>query len=164
MVFMLMSLPFFSRDSVLKDKRCFHDRHVIGCSAEGHVSHVYSELLSSRPMGWSEQGSDNMCRLRCFVRNNGKEKIIDLVHYRREKVFQEQHKKATGTDGILIDMNEVRTQRKYINHSGQTRISILISPLSESSCKLLNRRIPNGTYGGVEGERGSPLSDHCKVY
>ena len=37
------------------------------------------------------------------------------------------------------------------NNSGQTWISILISPLSESSGKLLNRRIPNGTYGGVGG-------------
>ena len=98
-------------------QRAFHDRHVIGCSAEGHVSHVYSERLSSRPMGWSEQGSDNMCRLRCFVRNNGEEKIIDLVRYRREKVFREQHKKATGTDGMLIDMEEVRTRRKNMNHN-----------------------------------------------
>ena len=98
-------------------QRAFHDKHVIGCSAEGHVSHVYSERMSSRPMGWSEQGSDNMCRLRCFVRNNGREKIIDLVHHRREKVFQEQHKKATGTDGTLIDMEEVRIRRKHINHN-----------------------------------------------
>lgn len=26
---------------------------VIGCSAEGHVSHVLSSRMSSRPMGWS---------------------------------------------------------------------------------------------------------------
>jgi len=38
------------------------------------------------------------------------------------------------------------------NHSGQTRIPIHDCPLSESTCKLLNRVVPNGTLRGVEGE------------
>ena len=38
------------------------------------------------------------------------------------------------------------------NHSGQTRISVYVSPLSESSYKLLNRVVPNGMLRGVEGE------------
>lgn len=29
------------------------DKNYLGCSAEGHVSHVLSDRLSSRPMGWS---------------------------------------------------------------------------------------------------------------
>ncbi len=44
---------------------------VIGCSAEGHVSHILSERLSSRPMGWSLVGSDQMSRLRAFIYNGG---------------------------------------------------------------------------------------------
>jgi len=44
---------------------------VIGCSAEGHVSHVLSDRLSSRPMGWSLTGSEQMSRLRAFVFNGG---------------------------------------------------------------------------------------------
>ena len=36
--------------------------------------------------------------------------------------------------------------------SGQTWIPIHDCPLSESSCKLLNRVVPNGTLRGVEGE------------
>jgi hypothetical protein len=44
---------------------------VIGCSAEGHVSHVLSERLSSRPMGWSLTGSEQMSRLRAFIFNGG---------------------------------------------------------------------------------------------
>lgn len=89
-------------------QRAFHDRKVPGCSAEGHVSHVYSERMSSRPMGWSETGSDRMCRLRCYVRNYGREKIIDLVEYRREKEMGRLA--ATGTEG-LVDREE---KRKYI--------------------------------------------------
>jgi len=91
-------------------QKAFHDKHVIGCSAESHVSHVYSDRLSSRPMGWSRRGSDRMCRLRCFVRNYGSEKIIDLVRYRREKVFQEQHQLATGTDGAFVE-SEAKVRR-----------------------------------------------------
>lgn len=42
-----------------------------GCSAEGHVSHVLSSRLSSRPMGWSELGAENIARLRVFALNGG---------------------------------------------------------------------------------------------
>lgn len=34
--------------------RTLHDDNVKGCSAEGHVSHVLSDRLSSRPKGWSK--------------------------------------------------------------------------------------------------------------
>lgn len=45
--------------------------NVLGCSAEGHVSHILSERLSSRPKGWSRIGAEQMARLRVFVRNKG---------------------------------------------------------------------------------------------
>lgn len=44
--------------------RRMQDKNVYGCSAEGHVSHMYSDRMSSRPMGWSEEGADAMCQLR----------------------------------------------------------------------------------------------------
>ncbi len=44
--------------------------YVIGCSAEGHVSHVLSARLSSRPMAWGEPGLDKMAKLRA-MRANG---------------------------------------------------------------------------------------------
>ncbi len=85
----------------------FHDKKVLGCSAEGHVSHVLSERMSSRPMGWSEVGSDRMCKLRCYVRNYGREKLVDLVAYRRAKELEKR--KATGTDGLIA----VRQRKQY---------------------------------------------------
>ena len=42
--------------------------------------------------------------------------------------------------------------RTFGRISGQTWISIHDCPLSESTCKLLNRVVPNGTLRGVEGE------------
>lgn len=83
-------------------QRAFHDKNALGCSAEGHVSNVYSDRMSSRPMGWSETGSDRMCKLRCFVRNHGREKIVDLVKYRREKELAEL--KATGTEDVVVEL------------------------------------------------------------
>jgi len=70
------------RERVLEVKKYLYDNwksienatkypDVIGCSAEGHVSHVLSDRLSSRPMGWSIIGSDQMSRLRAFVFNGG---------------------------------------------------------------------------------------------
>lgn len=47
-----------------------------GCSAEGHVSHILSSRLSSRPMGWSLKGAENIARLRVFELNHG-----DLAGY-----------------------------------------------------------------------------------
>lgn len=77
----------------------YHDENSTGCSAEGHVSHVFSDRMSSRPMGWSQDGADSMSRLRCFVKNRGEGKIIDLVKYNREKRREELVK--TGTDDAV---------------------------------------------------------------
>ena len=38
----------------------------VGCSAEGHVSHIYSDRMSSRPLGWCHVGADKMARLRIY--------------------------------------------------------------------------------------------------
>ena len=56
---------------------------IIGCSAEGHISHVFSDKLSSRPMGWSRIGTDKMAQLRIFKKNGGK--VYDLVMAQKKK-------------------------------------------------------------------------------
>ncbi len=38
----------------------------LGGSAEGHVSHILSARLSSRPRGWSKKGVDHMSYLRAM--------------------------------------------------------------------------------------------------
>jgi len=42
----------------------------VGCSAEGHVSHVLSARMSSRPMAWSASGAEGMTQIRA-IRANG---------------------------------------------------------------------------------------------
>lgn len=48
-----------------------HNLDYVGCSAEGHVSHVLSSRLSSRPLGWSKTGANNIAKMRVFLRNEG---------------------------------------------------------------------------------------------
>jgi len=47
------------------------DKDVIGCSAEGHISHVFSVRLSRNPLGWSREGLKLMAKLRVFSKNGG---------------------------------------------------------------------------------------------
>lgn len=49
----------------------------VACSAEGHVSHVLSKRMSSRPMGWSIAGAERIAQLRCFMYNGGN--FLNLV-------------------------------------------------------------------------------------
>lgn len=62
-------------------RRTLRNKLVNGCSAESHVSHILSDRLSSRPMGWSQTGADRMSKLRCYDKNNGRAAIIELVKY-----------------------------------------------------------------------------------
>lgn len=54
------------------------------CSAEGHVSHIYSDRMSSRPLGWSRTGADKMARLRIYRQN--KRDILELVRYQKKEL------------------------------------------------------------------------------
>ena len=60
-------------------------KYLKGCSAEGHISHVYADRMSSRPRTWSDDGIDKMSRLRTFVSNGGKiyEELISNVSVKR---------------------------------------------------------------------------------
>lgn len=64
-----------------------------GCSAEGHVSHVFSARMSSRPMGWKTENVNNMSKLRLLKEDNistkeilnKQAKIIDIEEYKEIK-------------------------------------------------------------------------------
>lgn len=64
---------------------------LVGCSAEGHVSHVLSARLSSRPMGWSYLGANQMAHLRVH-RENG----ANLAQIYLERKDKTNNKKASG--------------------------------------------------------------------
>ncbi len=123
--------------------RAFRDKNVLGCSAEGHVSNIYADRMSSRPMGWSEDGCDSMCRLRCFVKNNGREKIIDLVKYRREMAMADLE--ATGTDG-MIEQKQIRrkyTRDQLITAAYEERMRVTLDGLTVRKTLAIREQIGN---------------------
>jgi len=94
-----------SRDYILNNwmpaKARLHSRDkIMGCSAEGHVSHVLSSRMSSRPMGWSILGVDKMARLRAYYWNKGD--MLFLVRYQNVEL-----KKAAGCEEIIYSAGEM---------------------------------------------------------
>ena len=95
------------------------DRYdVIGCSAEGHVSHILSARLSSRPMGWSEECVDKMSRLRIYRKNGGK--IIDLV--KAKKIKEEKEQKQEISKELR---NTITRKAKSYYNGGYNNITVL---------------------------------------
>ena len=86
---------------------------VIGCSAEGHVSHILSDRMSSRPRGWSKTGADKMCHLRAYYKNGGD--MLELVRYQNEM------KPAVGEEytGILSSTAMIRTEKNTHGNVGK---------------------------------------------
>ena len=60
------------------------DKSIIGCSAEGHVSHILAERMTSRPMGWSIRNADKMSKLRAYKLNGGN--IRTLIDNQRNRI------------------------------------------------------------------------------
>lgn len=68
-----------------------YQKELHGCSAEGHVSHLYSARLSSRPLGWKSVNINNVSKLR-LVKADTRE-ISEVVHNKRKVVeFKEIEK------------------------------------------------------------------------
>lgn len=91
-----------------------YDAEYIGCSAEGHVSHILSERLSSRPLGWSYVGVDDMAKLRAFRANKGN--IYEVIKGQKKdnkrngirKITQNAVKKvAKNIDTVYTDVKPV---------------------------------------------------------
>ncbi len=90
-----------------------------GCSAEGHVSHVLSSRMSSRPMGWSRRGADKMSRLRAFYLNGGE--MLGLVREQKKEVLP----KAAGAENDVLSCDEMlRSERNKHYELGKYMESI----------------------------------------
>lgn len=72
----------------------------VECSAEGHISHVFADRMSSRPLGWSRRGADRMSRLRIYERNGGS--MPELVRYQKEAL-----PRASGCEDVIYSSNEM---------------------------------------------------------
>lgn len=70
---------------------------LVGCSAEGHVSHVLSARLSSRPMGWSYLGANQMASLRVHRANGVNVPLVHIKQSTMNNIASQKFAKQTGT-------------------------------------------------------------------
>ena len=85
--------------------RILHRDGVKGCSTEGHVSHILSARMSSRPMGWSKRGAAKMSQLRAYYLNGGD--MLELVRYQKREM-----PKAAGDEYRIISAEEMLRSEK----------------------------------------------------
>ena len=115
--------------------RYSEDKNILGCSAEGHVSHVLASRMSSRPMGWTVEGANKMTMLRFYVLNGGS--IYDLVKSNFEGV-----KAETYNCSIKEEQKEIKvTTKKKKQHKNKTKAKyydVFHGTLTEQGKKLLN--------------------------
>lgn len=101
--------------------RLRHQNGVKGSSTEGHVSHVLSSRMSSRPMGWSMKGATKMAKLRAYELNGGD--MLELVRYQKRelpKVAGAEYDVLSSTEIIRSEKNRHGELGKYaesISHS-----------------------------------------------
>lgn len=85
--------------------RLHNKKGIVGCSAEGHVSHVLSARMSSRPMGWSVLGIAQMVQLRAYYQNGGD--MLELAKFQKEET-----PKAVGAEYDVLSMTQIRKAEK----------------------------------------------------
>ncbi|WP_051671833.1 ISLre2 family transposase [Oribacterium sp. P6A1] len=101
--------------------RLCHDEHRVGCSAEGHVSHVLSDRMSSRPLGWCREGANQMAHLRAYYFNHGD--MLELVK------AQKLPKAAGAEDSFIMDPKQIgekihKEWGKYVDRANH-EVSVL---------------------------------------
>lgn len=79
-----------------------------GCSAEGHISHIYSDRMSSRPMGWKSENVDKMSRLR-LLREDG---------IRGKEILEKQ--------GKIVEFEEIKKIRHQAKEKMEKTINVRV--------------------------------------
>lgn len=86
----------------------------IGSSTEGHVSHILSARMSSRPMGWSRKGADRLAQLRIYLKN-GRDVEKLLLGQKEEGEEKEEEKRYFSVHEILEwERRNQKKNGKYI--------------------------------------------------
>ena len=107
----------------------------VECSAEGHISHVFADRMSSRPLGWSRRGADRMSRLRIYERNGGS--MLELVRYQKKEVAR-----AAGCEEVIYSSSELfkmeRKRRKELGGMADVPVYSIPYPQIKKMAALKN--------------------------
>lgn len=90
-----------------------HKERQTGCSAEGHVSHIFADRMSSRPLGWSRTGVHKMAKLRIYKANKGD--MLELVRAQKKEL-----KMAAGCEEIICSAEDILlSERSRLSETGK---------------------------------------------
>ncbi len=108
---------------------------LIGCSAEGHVSHIYADRMSSRPLGWCRIGADRMARLRIYRQNNGS--MLELVRYQKK-----EYPVAVGAEEVIYTSSQMIAEetrnKKRLGHLADVPVYSIPYPQIKKITALKN--------------------------
>ncbi len=85
-------------------------KYVVGCRAEGHVSHVLADRMTSRPMGWSRTGADKMAHLRAYYYNHGD--MLELVRMQKKELPL-----AAGAENVICSCRDILNSESNKSYS-----------------------------------------------
>lgn len=112
-------------------KRIKKEEVVMGSSTEAHISHVLSERMSSRPMGWCREGADSLSRIRIYWKNGGN--MLKLVQRQKKGETEEREKEE-----IYLSANEILSwEKKHSKPNGKYIEALRASISSQISGKIL---------------------------
>lgn len=103
---------------------------VKGSSTEGHVSHVLSSRMSSRPMGWSRTGASKIAMLRAYQLNGGN--MLELVRFQKQEL-----KKASGTEYEVLSSAQIMESEKNRHSDLQIYAETMKHTLSLQNKKII---------------------------
>jgi len=88
----------------------------VGCSAEGHVSHIYADRMSSRPLGWSKHGVHQMAKLRIYKANKGN--MLELVRQQKQELRMaagaEEERIYLSSEMFRAESKKLTEEQRYV--------------------------------------------------
>lgn len=114
----------------------------ISSSTEAHVSHILSDRLSSRGMGWSEENSEIIGSFRAYRENGG-----DLEEYLTERFQNRERSEAAGVQE-MVQEGLVKGQERAMRRLRNARLGVRIGHMagSEWSRNAWMRGIIDGNW------------------
>lgn len=100
------------------------------CSAEGHISHIYADRMSSRPLGWSEVGVDKMSRLRVYHFNKGS--MLELVRQQKKELPM-----AAGAEEVVLSCAEIYKAERQAKANAGNYADIPVYSIPKNIRKVL---------------------------
>ena len=109
-------------------------KYVVGCRAEGHVSHVLADRMTSRPMGWSRTGADKMAHLRAYYYNHGD--MLELVRMQKKELPL-----AAGAENVICSCRDILNSESNKSYSKREQELRKYYDTMQASVSVQDRKI-----------------------